>query len=369
MEKTINLVRDVYGKYPGWDKRKITDLLVSLEEWCGTFAEHNFLHPCLIGGRPALVCMAKLSVLSPHAYESLLKITDSRQLLLVEDRRSETKERFVNRRAGSMAILAFCFGLASTPAQARSSGEAESGVVHSVNHFINPSMQHVAKVGFISGQQVVRIGKASPPSQERVAKHYFQNKDKARPDPVAQRLIGAFLEKAYRPQPGDPKYIQGDLRKMAKYYSRFASVISLFKALHNADVHLYYKRWNWSAQALGTRYSVNKVNLYFDSRIGANLWLHKSCHENAACHVSPADALLHELLHAKLMLLESRRFISKGGMRPALYLFDHEKEVIGHENRLYSGMSRQDGLARPLRKRHQGKLIRVACSLCTPGKP
>ncbi|MFK5947644.1 MAG: hypothetical protein QM500_02595, partial [Methylococcales bacterium] len=79
-----------------------------------------------------------------------------------------------------------------------------------------------------------------------------------------------------------------------------------------------------------------------------------------------ADALLHELLHAKLMIVDSEEFIQNGGMKPTLYLFDHEKQVIEKENVLYSQMSDRDGLARPIRKRHTGNLMYASCALCLP---
>ncbi len=66
------------------------------------------------------------------------------------------------------------------------------------------------------------------------------------------------------------------------------------------------------------------------------------------------------------MIVDSEEFIQYGGMKPTLYLFDHEKQVIKQENVLYSEMSHQDGLARPIRKRHTGNLMYASCALCLP---
>jgi len=53
--------------------------------------------------------------------------------------------------------------------------------------------------------------------------------------------------------------------------------------------------------------------------------MHADCKANPASHITPADALLHELLHAKLMIMDSAQFIKNGGMKPRLYLIMKNK--------------------------------------------
>jgi len=130
---------------------------------------------------------------------------------------------------------------------------------------------------------------------------------------------------------------------------------------------LKYRAGYWQAQAWGNRYGVDSVTIFFDSRLGAQLLNAPGCEANPACAISPADALLHELLHAKLMLLDSAHFIAEGGLNSTLYPFQHEHEVLMEENRLYQAMNQEDGRARALRQHHSGNLQRVECPACTPG--
>ena len=129
---------------------------------------------------------------------------------------------------------------------------------------------------------------------------------------------------------------------------------------------LKYKADNWQAQAWGSQYTVDSVTVSFDTRVAAQLLNQADCRANPACDISPADALLHELLHAKLMLVDSRRFIENGGMQQSLYNFQHEREVIADENQLYHAMNMQDGRSRPIRKEHAGRLYHVKCAACGP---
>jgi hypothetical protein len=106
------------------------------------------------------------------------------------------------------------------------------------------------------------------------------------------------------------------------------------------------------------------VRIAFDTRIGALLGSDARAAGGPACRVSPADALLHELLHARAMLLDPSRFLAQGGLSGALYSHAHETAVIGEENILYRQMTGRDGIERPQRASHAGRLVQASCSVC-----
>ena len=117
----------------------------------------------------------------------------------------------------------------------------------------------------------------------------------------------------------------------------------------------------------GNQIQVKSVKVYFDSRAAAMLRSHRACTDSdkrGACVASPADALLHELLHASSALLESRRFIEQGGMNGVMYPFAHEDAVIKSENALYRSMTAIDKQHRPNRHSHTGRLVASTCVTC-----
>ena len=116
--------------------------------------------------------------------------------------------------------------------------------------------------------------------------------------------------------------------------------------------------------ASGSALQVDKATVHFNTRSAAQLRLNNGCKGNPVCVASPADALLHELLHVHSMLVKSEEFISQGGMNNVLYPYQHEYQVIDKERALYAGMSVHDKLKRPQRREHSGRLIRAACATC-----
>ncbi len=361
-------LRQVFRKADKADELKIDQLVQDLRIWFTQFPQSEALHPCVIKGQGALVCQHALSSHDPEAYRQLTQICHSHGLYLKENQRTQQNAGVNNRRAKNIAMVVFCFGLmSSSPAFGRTNHPHIQQTQQAVNNLVAPAEQLVSRVKMIGGQKVISLRKAVPPDISAIAHAYAVKAGASIPNKDIQIQIETFLKQAYRVQTGDPYGIKKDLARMAAYYARFPQVAHLFAELKGHNIVLKYKKHQWQAQALGTSRSVDQVIVYFDTRIGAQLWLHEKCSDNPACHITPADALLHELLHAKLMIVDSEDFINKGGMKPTLYLYDHEAEVIAYENSLYQMMSEQDGIPRPLRSRHSGDLKHVNCVLCLPG--
>ena len=229
---------------------------------------------------------------------------------------------------------------------------------------INP-MQAKIEIGQ-DGEQVISLRQTRLPTAAQVLASSAKQKSLMKVDVEAEVKIRSFLSAAYQSEPGDPGNIGSDIDDIARYYAQYPQVIQLLEELQQKKLVLKYKANNWEAQAWGNQFSVDSVTIFFDTRIGAQLLNQADCRANPACNISPADALLHELLHAKLMLLDSQHFIDSGNMQQTLYPFEHERDVIASENRLYHQMNQQDGMSRPLRNRHSGELFHVNCAACLP---
>ena len=364
----IKTVSQVYGKLEDQPQLNIPELVNDLSDWFYRYPQYHFLHPCIINGKAALVCHAQLSQLSPLAFTALEEITEKHVIFLKQDSRTAEQQHGLNRRTNAAVVLGFCLGMISTPVLSRDRVNESLVAKNQVTAELVSTHNHLsAQVKQTNGQLVISLRHAKPPSAEQVLNAYKEKKQLQTIDANSLVKISTFLKKAYQHQQGDPVSIRVDLQKMAKYYAQYPRVVELISELSEKNVLLKYKKSHWQAQALGTQYAVEQVTVMFDTRVGAQLWMHPDCKANPACNITPADALLHELLHAKLMIVDSDEFIHNGGMKPTLYLFDHEKQVIVEENALYSEMSQQDGLARPIRRKHSGDLLYASCALCLPG--
>ena len=180
---------------------------------------------------------------------------------------------------------------------------------------------------------------------------------------IANELY-SILSSHYIYKDTDPEYIQSDLKVIANYYSRYSDVVIILKALKGKNWRLVYDKNDWSTVAKGTIFQVNEAVLHFNTRNAAQLRLNNKCSNNPVCIASPADAMLHELLHTYSMLIYPDRFITQGGMSSVLYPYKHEYAVIEQENRLYSKMTSQDKIKRPHRNDHTGRNLKVKCAIC-----
>lgn len=180
--------------------------------------------------------------------------------------------------------------------------------------------------------------------------------------------IRAILFRHWRAASTDPAHIAADLTQLANYYARYPAAVTLFRSIDDKPWRLQYQPDRWASRARGNRLDVTSVDVIFDTRSGARLLNHPTCVRSSVCFISPADALLHELLHVQTMLFDAQHFIEVGS-GGALYAERHETQVIGKENLLYQAMAAVDQRPRPQRRGHAGRLLPVACPLCLPYEP
>ena len=181
---------------------------------------------------------------------------------------------------------------------------------------------------------------------------------------AAAEKIFTILQAHYKKTNSDPAYLAEDFKKIANYYSEFPQVIALIDPLKDKNWVLSYDEDNWDTVASGNEFQVEKAVIHFNTRSAAQLLLNRKCSDNPVCIASPADALLHELLHTYSMLVDSTQFVSQGGMNNVLYPYQHEYAIIDAERKLYASMSRVDEVKRPQRTDHTGRAVIAHCPVC-----
>jgi hypothetical protein len=362
----ITLIHQIY-RHAAQPVLAITDLSKALNNWYRAYPGYNYLHPCVIDGRAALVCQYDLSLIDPQAFLELQAISSRYQIFLKEDRRNQALGfGRQEKRKNKLVVLAFCMNLMLTSRLVSAEELQTHTTVTAYTRHENPTIQAVQSLG-ADGQAVLSLRHRSLPSAKQVLEAYAKNQVIDKSDAQAELKIKTWLQRFYQTQAGDPTYIESDLEAMAHYYAAYPEVVHLLESLQDKKLSLKFKADNWQTQAWGSPSTVSSVTIFFDTRIGATQLLDDAgCYANPACAITPADALLHEFLHAKLMLIDNQHFLESGGMQQSLYPFEHEREVINQENQLYVQMNQEDGLFRPIRHQHIGVLVNVGCALCLP---
>jgi len=360
----IDLIEKIY-RHTDNSPQQLPELFSDLSKWSQTNVGQNELHPCVIKGKSAIVCQRDLSRNDPRAFAALKVISDQYGLFLKEDSRIIDDGSKFNRRQGIAIMLSFCLGIFATTRQVSATETNTPAAINVVTHLSLPLNAVQAKMSInADGAKVISLRHASLPSAATVLETHSKKNALLEVNAVAATKIKDFLQAAYRQTNADPNRISADFVALANYYARYPQVIALFSVLFDKPVQLLYKSDSWQTQAWGSENSVDQVTIYFDTRTAAQFINRDDCVTNPACNISPADALLHELLHAKLMLVDSQEFFKAGGLKPTLYPIEHERSVISEENGLYQAMNQQDGLARPIRSRHNGEIFHVECALC-----
>jgi len=319
------------------------------------------LHPCVIAGKESFVYERNLAQKNPGLFDKLQKICRQKKIQLQEDRRAKDLVVKNDRRKNWVTITVISLGifLKSTALY------AHENHVHQASSNNTPTRQQATK------QDSVLLGLFAQQKKEHKTENLnletlkeksakAQNKSQQQ---LSNRLFH-LLKTHYQASPDDPNHIISDLKSLAQYYSQFPESSQLLLSLAEHPWQLSYRENHWATKATGNHFSVSSAEIYFDPRAAAQLRLRKGCNKNPQCIISPADALLHELLHAKSMLIETDKFIRQGGMSDLLYPIAHEMSIIAAEKSLYRIMENRDGFKRPQRSRHTGRIVSASCVTC-----
>ena len=322
----------------------------------------NFLHPCVINNQDTLVHAHDLAQRAPDFYQQLQTYAEQNGYALVADRRDHSNPDQSGRRRAWLPVMVLSLGLntavaasdkndsashASIYGQSYSQSQSVLSLIHPSNHDDEDLLhQHSSEGHFEQAHALEHLEYEIPASAEAEA-------------------LENILQQHYRASADEPEHIQNDLTQIARYLSQYPEAVTLLEDLADYSWQLSFAENTFETEVRGTPFQVQAVNIRFDSRAAAQLRSHKDCKTKAnACIASPADALLHELLHARAALLDTKNFIAQGGLNSIMYPYEHERSVIEHENSIYQAMSERDGVMRPQRFSHAGRLVASSCSFC-----
>jgi len=313
--------------------------------------EGNFVHPCVIKGQETLVHAHDLALRDPEFYQQLQDYAETNSYALVADRRSKESPDKHGRRRAWLPVIVLSMGLNAAVAAEKPS--AHGGFQNQQGHSVLSLFHPDPEAADLSEKTSL---------DHQVDDSHFEYEFASSED---SEIIESILLDHYQSAANDPSHIEADLVQISRYLSQYPEAVALITSIADQPWQLQHADNTFETEVRGNAFQVQAVEIRFDSRAAAKLRSHRSCETQAnACIASPADALLHELLHARSALLKTKTFIAQGGMNSVLYPYAHEYDVIKQENQLYKAMSMKDGVVRPQRHRHAGKLVASSCSFC-----
>jgi hypothetical protein len=311
----------------------------------------------IVDGKKTVIYPRGLSATHTSIFKEITEFSDLHGFTLLENRRINDVAVTNNRRCTWASVIALSLGLST---------------VVFADETLNQALQLKPKSNITLYLFDERL-KSQPKSDGNLAptnRSYKKPKGiefnaKLETNHYAQAKIQKLLTKHYIPSKNDPEHVQKDLTRMAEYFSRYPTAIELITSLEKRNWTLHYKKDTYRSDVSGSRMSVDSVKVFFDTRSAAQLKFNRACNEKKPmCIASPADSLLHELLHTQSALLKTGEFIAQGGLNGVIYPYHHERIIIKSENKIYQTMKDLDGNHRPIRRQHIGKAVSVACVTC-----
>jgi hypothetical protein len=312
---------------------------------------HAYVHPCVINNQPHIVYPRGLEEKSPDLFAKLTQYYQQQGYVLKEDQRSDRlANKYRNERRKWAPILLFTASLVFE-------SSAFADVELELDKTASLQQQQNIELQLISNSKIRQQIQYSVTDVK-------QTKEKIKIKSSQAQSLFKILNSRYQKQKTDPDHIVEDLKSIANYYSDFPESVVLLEELKDKSWSLSFDEHNWVTTGSGNMLQVDKAVIHFNTRSAAQLRLNNGCEENPVCIASPADALLHELLHTHSMLVKSEEFIAQGGMNNVMYPYKHEYAVIDKERELYASMSSQDKVKRPQRREHTGRTVKAHCPTC-----
>ena len=336
------------------------------------------LNPCIVDGRPTLIFPAQLDGLALRQLDCQVSEIPGGWRLL-RDRRSGNEPVVKERRAWKLAaVFQGLLGMSLLPSTAGADAERIATMLENPNHPIESRETQHRSLALL-----MPVTTPEPDHKHRIAPSpsmtsgLISGLDAHRHDQRTQDVLELLLKK-WRGRRSAPDFVATDIKQIAAYIAARDEAYDLLMRLKRQPWNWVYQPGEFRSEVKGSRLSVNSVNVYFDTRSAARFTGPGNCspaagHTTAGhassshCELRPVDALLHELLHVRAALLDTRAFLRSGAMAGGSYPHRHEREILSQERELFSAMSAQDSLPRPQRNRHSGQIIAAECATCLGG--
>lgn len=302
----------------------------------GLGVEH--VHPCLIDGKACFVYSAKLRRKNPTAYKRLVELARQSKRLLICDRRKKVKSGDIKyeRRARWIPVIALTVNTTLAGASVNAEQMTQKNELNSSQIIARVETSHFEELSGAKSHSIL----ASPDIEAILFDH------------VNRRDITLSTRRKM-------------LHEVAMYYNQFPQVRALFTELKGKAWTLTFSDQQYKTDVFSSGGKVSRVKIYFNPNLSAQLQFDESCDgKRANCMASPADLLLHELLHAYTILKKPEAFMSQISTRGKTYPLEHEHKTITLEQAFFRAMSEVDGRARPRREKHFGQSFGASCPTC-----
>ncbi len=346
------------------------------------YRRENAVKLCIVEGQQTMIYHADFKVNYPERFAHLEQLANQAGWYLLEDRRKVAHQVGQERRQrvvlASMRLAASSFLWHNTSVMASdfglNSGSVRGQIMFAASH-VNASTI-VRPLGLFSPATDYFNADHSDHDSLRVDSRAMDTDSHEHPEMTLvddfsdekYQAVLKVLDKKWIKNKRDPAYLGDDINEIAHYIAARPQAYNLLMSVRKQPWTLHHRAGEFRSDVRGSNFDVHSVKIYFDTRAAAILKSHEACELDARhCTASPVDALLHELLHAKLTLTETAEFIRSGGMSSAIYPYQHERKVIALENKMYRAMSNHDQQPRPYRRSHVGTLITADCATCIGG--
>lgn len=308
----------------------------------------EWLHPCEIDGKRVLFHCPHLPQSNPTYFKQLLGLCQANNVELLADRRNPSKPlKQQSRRKALLKTVLFTCAMSAAIVDA---ANADNTQLDEVELYLN--VMHEVQTTDVTSN------KFTSPVKSKGLKTLAQSKGRA-------EYIAQVLRERWRGAPPQGSSAEQVINELSNYYGQFPNVHALFVELSGLEWTLRYGQNTFETKVRGSRMSLTDLTVTFDPLSGAQFKFNRSCAQKPEfCFASPADLLLHELLHVTGLVEGTGYSDVIAGSMAGVYPYQHEYKTIEREKALYRAMRLIDHKPRPMRNEHFGRTVQVSCSTC-----
>lgn len=180
----------------------------------------------------------------------------------------------------------------------------------------------------------------------------------------SQKFVEDVLAHRLDTQAASTLQMENHISQLAGYYSNHPAVYYLLSFLEKHPWQITLTDGAFRTEIFGSEDGIGLARIHFNPNRAGQLQFNAACNASPKlCLASPADLLLHELLHVMVVFKNPTPFL-KQFYKSNANKQQHEQLVIQLEQNLFRVMTASDDTPRPFRFEHLGQSHWVSCPTC-----
>ena len=294
---SINKLFVTLFEYPQFDHIKCLNIAFFSSDFM-FYRFNDAVKLCVVDGQQTMIYHAAFAQNKPDVFAELKILALDAGWTLLEDRRKVCVDVHVDRRQRVVLVsiklltsTVFMHNASVVANELSTLAQVRGQVVYASS--IDGASSIVNRLGLFSHKEMNTHEMEIAKSDDQYSGHAPSLNGGKYCEPISDYTSVKFqqafdlLSKNWIKSTKDPVYFASDIKSMAAYIADRPEAFELLMNLKNQPWSMHYKVGDFRTEVKGSRFTVNRVKVYFDSRTAAVFASHAACEEDLSLiHIS-----------------------------------------------------------------------------------